>query len=563
MVVKKLVLGVFLIFCLSLGVIVPIWAVEDCEAKKNDSGVYAECLQRQIDELAKSLEMSKAATAPLEGELSKLEKQIVSIRAQIKAAETKQKQLDQEIKKREENIATQYVLLTAKIREYYKKLRSNSLIAVILSAAGSGQRELGLRLSTADRDRNLIISLSNEITGLENDKKKSEENNKRLAVLQTNLDKQADFFETEIKKAKSYQSDLSGQISSLQASILAAKSGSFIASVGDSALADDYNASLTGFRESAPSGSFTVFSFGAYTHRKGMSQYGARGRAQSGQDFKAILRAYYGKDPVNKDTGGSINVAGYGNMDFESTYLYGIAEMPSSWHPEALKAQAVAARSYAYRYKSEGRQICTTEACQVYNRSKSNNPPAEWKQAVEATRGQVLEDVVTYYSSTAGGFLTTMGWDTTDGGGGGNFLDKTWEKAGGSPWVYKAWYRKGYTSSGATCEKSNPWLSNEEFTDIVNAAIVLKNGNDDRVTSTSKSCWGGNPYSYTEMKSKGGVEQVSSVTVIQGNGSTSEVVINGSVHLSGTEFKKGFNLRAPGYLMIPQSGFAFFNVEKK
>ena len=57
------------------------------------------------------------------------------------------------------------------------------------------------------------------------------------------------------------------------------------------------------------------------------------------------------------------------------------------------------------------------------------------------TRGQVLEDVVTYYSSTADGcIVTTSGWDTTDGGGGGSFVDKSYEKLGGSPWVYKAWY---------------------------------------------------------------------------------------------------------------------------
>ena len=344
---------------------------------------------------------------------------------------------------------------------------------------------------------------------------------------------------------------------------MAAKSGAFIASVGDSDLADDYNASIKGFRESAPAGSFTVFSFGGYTHRKGMSQYGARGRAQNGQKTNQILKAYYGKEPVGKDTGGTISVAGVGNVDFENYYLMGISEMPSSWHPEALKAQAIAARTYAYRYKIEGKQICTTESCQVFRKSKADNPPAEWKQAVIDTRGQVLEDVVTFYSSTAGGYLTTMGWDTTDGGGGSSFLDKTYEKLGGSPWVYKAWYRKGYTASGATCGQNDPWLNNEEFADIINAALVLKGGSDDRVTSTSTSCWGGNPYSYSELRQKGGVNSVTSVLVSQGSGTTNQVTINGSITLTGAEFKQAFNLRAPGYLMIPQKGFAFFNIEKK
>ncbi|MBI4084600.1 MAG: hypothetical protein HY431_01715 [Candidatus Levybacteria bacterium] len=306
-----------------------------------------------------------------------------------------------------------------------------------------------------------------------------------------------------------------------------------------------------------------------------MSQYGARGRAQSGQDHKTILKAYYGKEPVGKDTGGTIKVAGFGEMDFEGKYLLGIAEMPSTWHPEALKAQAIAARTYANRYKTEGREICTTEACQVYNDGKAAAPPDAWKQAVEVTRGQVLEDVVTYYASTHGGFASPIGWDTTDGSGGGDFIEKTYDKIGGSPWLYKAWYTKGYSSSSDKCGRSNPWLSSSDMADIINAAFVLYNGGSGdetgRVTPVTTSCWGGNPYSIDELRSVsdkygGGISSVSGVSVLQGNGSTNEVVFQtdkGEKRLSGTNFKTAFNLRAPGFLSIPQSGFAFFNIEKK
>ncbi|MDA1079780.1 MAG: hypothetical protein O2840_03805, partial [bacterium] len=388
----------------------------------------------------------------------------------------------------------------------------------------------------------------------------------QLAVLEKQLDEQAAFFRGEIGKAKSYQKELSGKIATLSAKqqeILSARSGSFTASIGDSELADDFNASIKGFRESAPSGYFGVFSFGAYTHRKGMSQYGARGRAQNGQNYKQILQAYYGKEPVSKDTGGNIRVSGQGELNFEEQYLWGIAEMPSSWHTEALKAQAVAARTYAYRYKQEGKEICTTEACQVFSKSKSNNPPEAWKQAVAATRGEVIEDVVTFYASTHGAFTTTRGWDTTDGSGGGNFVDKSFEKLGGSPWLYKAWYTVGYSSSSDKCGRSNPWLSPEELADIINAARYR----DDRVTPVTTSCWGGNPYSHAELREKAnGPSRVNSVSVSQGNGTTNEVVFQtdiGEIRLSGSDFKTAFNVRAPGRLSIPQKGFAFFNIERK
>ncbi|MBI4097037.1 MAG: hypothetical protein HY428_01345 [Candidatus Levybacteria bacterium] len=306
-----------------------------------------------------------------------------------------------------------------------------------------------------------------------------------------------------------------------------------------------------------------------------MSQYGARGRAQSGQDHKTILKAYYGKEPVGKDTGGTIKAAGFGEMDFEGKYLLGIAEMPSAWHPEALKAQAIAARTYAYRYKTEGREICTTEACQVYNDGKAANPPEAWRQAVDATRGQVLEDVVTYYASTHGGFASPIGWDTTDGNGGGDFIEKTYDKIGGSPWLYKAWYTKGYSSSSDKCGRSNPWLSSGDMADLINAYFILygSGGGADtgRVTPPTTSCWGGNPYSIDELRSVsesygGGISAVSGVSVSLGNGTTNEVVFQtdkGERSLNGKNFKTAFNLRAPGFLSIPQSGFAFFNIEKK
>lgn len=37
----------------------------------------------------------------------------------------------------------------------------------------------------------------------------------------------------------------------------------------------------------------------------------------------------------------------------------------------------------------------------------------------------------------------------------------------------------------------------------------------------------------------------------------------GVVSLSGADFKAVFNTRAPGYLAVPQSGFAFLNIERK
>lgn len=530
-------------------------------------------LQKQIDELNKARSLSVSATKPLEGQLESLKRQLSQIQNNLDAlaAGIKAKQRDLDI--REDKLALQQALLETRIKAYYIRSYLTDPLLVIFSSMQSGDlfRELSYRQTVTREDKSIISSITSEVVDLLTQQEKLEKDKQKLASLQAEVDKNAGFLAGEIKKAKDYQSDLTGKIAELSAkqqAILAARSGQFTASIGDSELADDYNASIKGFREAAPSGSFAVFSFGAHTHRKGMSQYGARGRASSGQDYKAILRAYFGKEPVGKDTGGDINVSGFGSMNFEEKYLYGIAEMPSSWHPEALKAQAIAARTYAYRYKQNGQSICTTEACQVFSKSKSDNPPDAWKDAVNSTRGQVIEDVVTFYASTHGGFASPIGWDTTDGSGGGNFADKSYDKLGGSPWLYKAWYTQGYNINSDKCGKSNPWLSGTELADIVNAALVLIKGSSEeasRVTPIS-SCWGGSPYSMDELRSVaskyGGISNASSVSVIQGNGNTNQVTIDG-VSLSGADFKKAFNLRAPGRMSIPQSGFAFFNIEKK
>lgn len=511
-------------------------------------------IQKEIDALKPAHERNKSELADLKKQLSDLDKRINNISLKLKENES-------EIEKREEDLAYAKEIFNQKANSHYRFLRLYDPITPFLSAPDASEafKEINFRQRAIDEDRKTMEQYANDLLRLKEDRETLERNKNSLASVKKQVDQRATFLAGEVEKVEGYLASLSAK----QEAILAAKAGSFIASVGDSELADDYYASIRGFREAAPAGSFAVFSFGGYTHRKGMSQYGARGRANSGASYKDILRAYYGKEPVKKYTGGTISVSGIGNVDFEGYYLLGIAEMPSDWPQEALKAQAVAARTYAYRYKIEGKTICTTESCQVFRKSKADNPPEAWRKAVEETKGEVLEDVITFYSSTAGGYLTTMGWDTTDGSGGANFLDKSYEKIGGSPWVYKAWYTKDYSPQSDKCGRNNPWLTSEELADIINAARYR----DDRVTPVTTACWGGNPYSYEELRQKAnGPSRVTSVTVIQGNGYTSKVIFQtdiGQIELTGDEFKTAFNLRAPGYLKIPQKGYTFFNIEKK
>lgn len=89
-------------------------------------------------------------------------------------------------------------------------------------------------------------------------------------------------------------------------------------------------------------------------------------------------------------------------------YLYSVvpSEMPASWPLEALKAQAVAARSYTLRrLGGEEYDLCSTVLSAVYRGLMAEHPQST--AAVDATRGEVLfyEDqmIDALYSSNVGG----------------------------------------------------------------------------------------------------------------------------------------------------------------
>ena len=109
-------------------------------------------------------------------------------------------------------------------------------------------------------------------------------------------------------------------------------------------------------------------------------------------------------------------------------YVYGIGEVPSSWPMEALKAQAIAARTYGLRqtlrWGPEAALDSSRKAncwCQQYGTvvdqnyvgwSKESGVDGQrWVQAVDDTAGQVVTHptaseqtvIVAYYSSSSGG----------------------------------------------------------------------------------------------------------------------------------------------------------------
>ena len=136
---------------------------------------------------------------------------------------------------------------------------------------------------------------------------------------------------------------------------------------------------------------------------------------------------YSGTFEYPRVTGGNLNV--YNVLDLES-YVKGVIpyEMNGNWPMEALKAQAVCARTYACRISKHraayGFDVCNTTCCQVYygRGSGASYATAQSDAAVEATEGERLyyyDDLVqdAVYHSSNGGATEDVGnvWGTDKG----------------------------------------------------------------------------------------------------------------------------------------------------
>ncbi|MDP8957060.1 MAG: SpoIID/LytB domain-containing protein [Actinomycetota bacterium] len=135
-------------------------------------------------------------------------------------------------------------------------------------------------------------------------------------------------------------------------------------------------------------------------------------------------------------------------------YLYGLGEVPSLWPSAALRAQAVAGRTYAY-YKiltsGQRRAICN---CAVYASTRDqvyvgvdkvrSTGGGRWRDAVDATNGlAVIKDgkpILAVYSSSSGGHTENV--ENVWGGSALSYLRGVCDR-----WVYNADPNRTWTAS--------------------------------------------------------------------------------------------------------------------
>lgn len=557
---------------------------------------------KELEDSRRKLELLKQATDIDQAEYDNLQKQLDGIKIQVGALENEIIKKEKEVKEGEKALSYQKNLLNERARSYYKNIEKNtfSLINLLVSDnLSESLKNFFYQKKIVDEDRKTIIKVVMYIKDLEDKKESLVQEKKQLAAIKIEIDKQAEFLSGEISTAKEHQSELSSKIAQLsqaQQSLVSQRQAALnlprSAGTSVSGCVDDRD------RDPGFSPRFAFYTYGS-THRVGMNQYGAYGRAKAGQNYQDILNVYYNnvRFECRNFSNNNIKVQGYGEINIYD-YLKGLGEMPESWGNsggyEALKAQVVAAASFAHSHTNGGSgEICTSESCQVYI---GYNKGGRWENAVDDIKGECGDDVKVmvsndtnevikaWYASTHGGYMWTSGeiwggdkpWtkhaqDTTSSANNFSELnERAWDKE--SPWFYCDWGHRGEYNNTA-------WLKSDEVADIANVILLVRKNpgvacfvyQTDKAPpppDSNKGCPETDNWSAEKVKQELGPSAFNSVNSVSvsvdfGYGKTNGITINGdagSQNFDGDEFKNYFNVRAPANIQIVGP---LYNVEKQ
>lgn len=523
----------------------------------------------ELDDINRALESLRRDLSAKEANYQQLGARLNDIKARVANLEEEIAKKEIEVAKGEEALEYQQELLETRVNSYYKNVSRASidLITILVSKNLSDSlRDFFYQQSIVDRDRDTITKVVLYIRNLEDIKATLETEKNQLAALKQEVDAQSKILAGQISQTKSEIAQLSARQQQLVAQRLASLNIPRSAGTSVRGCTDDRSVD-PGF-----SPRLAFFTFGA-PHRNGLNQYGAWGRAKAGQNEEQILQEYYPNMSLKKDYDQGIQIrTTTGWSGSIEDYVKRIYEVPDSWtdnNSAVLKAQAVAARTYALRVTENGaKEICTTEQCQVF---KDQEKGGNWGQAVESTKGWVMMDGgspgFTQYASTHGGYILNLG--KFDGNGGhGSFSEvqsNAYDKE--SPWFYCDWGARGGYSNTA-------WLKPNEVADIVNVILLARadSGTGDHLYQTDKSHpYGGEIWNEERVKQELRNRNISpfnnvndvSVGADFNSGKTNSITLSGdgrSESMSGDEFKNWFNLRAPANIQIVGP---LFNVEKR
>jgi SpoIID/LytB domain protein len=270
-------------------------------------------------------------------------------------------------------------------------------------------------------------------------------------------------------------------ISATSTPLAEGSTGRVVFRTGDDKIADGPKGT-TWRVEPSTTGGMRLYRNDTQVKRGGVSVFGT-----PEQPLKAFFEPYGSILRINEKSQGYA----YGTMEFASyaterceagyclrlvvslpmqKYLYGLGEVPASWPGAALRAQAIAGRTYAFDKTIRSGQRRYPCDCAVYDstldqayigdgkRSGSGEYWDDWKAAVDETNGQVIlydsVPIQALYSSSSGGYTENN--------------ENVW---GGTPIPYLRGVRDG--ADAVDANPNHTWsveMSYSSFEDKLNAA---------------------------------------------------------------------------------------------
>ncbi|MEI6462577.1 MAG: SpoIID/LytB domain-containing protein [bacterium] len=406
--------------------------------------------QKELNDLNNSIKKAQADLKSLQSsanveqsQASTLNNQLAQIDAETKLNTSKIEGLNLELSLKSLELQNLNKQKNDRIKGVYKMNKTDSKITQILNNFG----DIGVMFRRFKylnelvlKDNDFLAKLDTEIKGInlsqaEVNSKIQDLNtqNTSLTAQKVEVENKLAALNSQISQTAKKQSTLTGQVAGVQTLISQLTDAQKQALQRESTqLESSGNNSCSGNAKYDPlvSGEFYFQGKGRDLydgHAIGMSQFGAYGAALQGMSYSKILTSYYSSTVVGGDYSSyKIRVSGRGEMDIE-TYVSGLGEIPSyacetpqnkgkpyvvkdngniwnCWPEESIKAQVVAARSYALAYiiNNPGyTSVPTDTTFQVYNGGTTKR----W--AADATKGQAVlynnNPISAYYSSNARG----------------------------------------------------------------------------------------------------------------------------------------------------------------
>ncbi|MBN1916238.1 hypothetical protein JW796_04655 [Candidatus Dojkabacteria bacterium] len=390
-------------------------------------------IQKDLNYYASQRNSTNSAYAQIDAEMKEIEAQIEY--NNLKLEELEQNKYIKELEKEEREKRQDGF-----VRDSYLSWKMTRFTDVIFSSEKDFVKTATYQTAITLDEKDWIKGLSGELVQIENDLASNTEEKKNLEIKTKDLESRKVELAQQLEKLNSTIASTSGAVAGIRGQI-----GTVQSAIGQlseeqkaiKALEDiQTGGSTNGGTLPIESGEiyFTGRGRDLYQgHGVGMSQFGAYGAAQKGWTAQQIVTFYYSQTKIEQRSA-VVSVSGYGNMDME-TYVAGLGEVPDKacgtqeqvnsnpakyavdnpstiwdcWPAEAIKAQVIAARSYAMSY---GGTICTTASCQVYKGGTNKQWAADEtsKQVIVSTgathNGQVIRAL---YSSD-----NNQGYGTAD-----------------------------------------------------------------------------------------------------------------------------------------------------